>query len=113
MLQVQELNSKRPLIPADLALPSAQQEVLDTFRTAAALGARALGAYVISMASSPSDVLAAVLLQKTMAVAVRRCAPVAALACFCAFQQLWRMLRTCAAASGYRGTPTRAAAPCM
>lgn len=49
---------------------------MDTFRTAMHLGPRALGAYVISMASSPSDILAVVLLQKTAATAISRCAPI-------------------------------------
>jgi phosphoenolpyruvate carboxylase len=61
---MEELSSKRPLIPRGLDLPKQQQEVLDTFRVATGMGTRALGAYVISMASKPSDVLAVVLLQK-------------------------------------------------
>lgn len=73
--QVEELQNKRPLVPADLRLPPAQQEVMDTFRTAMLLGPKALGAYVISMASSPSDILTVVLLQKTAATTIARCAP--------------------------------------
>lgn len=72
--QVEELQNKRPLVPADLRLPPQQQEVMDTFRTAMVLGPKALGAYVISMASSPSDVLTVVLLQKTAATTIARCA---------------------------------------
>ncbi|KAF8724682.1 hypothetical protein HU200_020955 [Digitaria exilis] len=40
------------------------KEVLDTFKVAAELGSDSLGAYVISMASNASDVLAVELLQK-------------------------------------------------
>ena len=40
------------------------RDVLDTFRTAAALPGESLGAYVITMASRASDVLAVDLLQK-------------------------------------------------
>jgi phosphoenolpyruvate carboxylase len=67
-VQKEELASKRPLVPADVALPEKELEVLDTFRVAAQLGHQALGAYVISMASSPSDILAVVLLQKEAAL---------------------------------------------
>ena len=61
---MQELESRRPLIPADLPASPDVQEVLDTFRAAAAIAAGSLGAYVISMALAPSDVLAVELLQK-------------------------------------------------
>ena len=44
--------------------PDSVRDVLDTFRTAAALPAESLGAYVITMASRASDVLAVVYLQK-------------------------------------------------
>jgi len=58
---------------------SDMREVLDTFRMTAELGPRALGAYIISMASSPSDVLAVVLLQKEARVQIAAernlCAP--------------------------------------
>lgn len=63
-MQRRELVSKRPLIPPCLALDADMREVLKTFRVASDLGPRSLGAYVISMASNPSDVLAVVLLQK-------------------------------------------------
>ncbi|RAL38293.1 hypothetical protein DM860_002271 [Cuscuta australis] len=46
------------------------KEVLDTFRVAAELGSDSLGAYVISMASHASDVLAVELLQKDARLAV-------------------------------------------
>lgn len=39
------------------------QDTLRTFEVAATLGEEALGAYVISMATSPSDVLAVKLMQ--------------------------------------------------
>ncbi len=61
---LQELESRRPLIPADLPASPDVQEVLDTFRAAANIAPGSLGAYVISMALAPSDVLAVELLQK-------------------------------------------------
>ena len=45
-------------------IPPSVRDVLDTFRMASALPAESLGAYVITMASCASDVLAVVLLQK-------------------------------------------------
>ena len=59
-----ELKSKRPLIPENLPTTEDIQEVLDTFRMLAEQSIDALGAYVISMATYPSDVLAVLLLQK-------------------------------------------------
>ncbi|KAA8531705.1 hypothetical protein F0562_006578 [Nyssa sinensis] len=46
------------------------KEVLDTFRIAAQLGSDSLGAFVISMASNASDVLAVELLQKDACLAL-------------------------------------------
>lgn len=51
-----------PIPPQLLADPS-HREVLETFRTIAELGPDALGAYVISMAKTPSDILAVAFLQ--------------------------------------------------
>ncbi|KAK7343885.1 hypothetical protein VNO77_12985 [Canavalia gladiata] len=59
-----ELKGKRPLVPVSIEVPSDVKEVLDTFQIAAELGSDSLGAYVISMASNASDVLAVELLQK-------------------------------------------------
>uniref|UniRef100_A0A0D9UVX5 phosphoenolpyruvate carboxylase n=1 Tax=Leersia perrieri TaxID=77586 RepID=A0A0D9UVX5_9ORYZ len=59
-----ELKGKRPLVPPYIEVTPDVQEVLDTFRVAAELGSDSLGAYVISMASNASDVLAVELLQK-------------------------------------------------
>ena len=59
-----ELSSKRPLIPRDLPASEEVREVLDTFAMLALLPRDSLGAYVISMAHQPSDVLAVELLQK-------------------------------------------------
>lgn len=67
-VQKAELASKRPLVPIGCKFPDAEQECLETFRVAAELGRRNLGAYVISMASQPSDILAVVLLQKEAAL---------------------------------------------
>ncbi|OVA05058.1 Phosphoenolpyruvate carboxylase [Macleaya cordata] len=65
-----ELKSKRPLVPPTIEVASDVKEVLDTFRVAAELGSDSLGAYVISMASNASDVLAVELLQKDARLAV-------------------------------------------
>ncbi|KGN51545.1 phosphoenolpyruvate carboxylase 4-like isoform X1 [Cucumis sativus] len=65
-----ELKGKRPLVPPTIEVPSDVKEVLDTFRVAAELGSESLGAYVISMASNASDVLAVELLQKDARLAV-------------------------------------------
>ena len=59
-----ELSSPRPLIPWDSPFDAKDREVLDTFKTIAATPEAALGVYVISMASAPSDVLAVQLLLK-------------------------------------------------
>ncbi|CAM9448933.1 unnamed protein product [Pylaiella littoralis] len=64
-----ELQGKRPLLPrnvalADIGFDEIVQDTLGTFEVAATLGKEALGAQVISMASSPSDVLAVKLMQK-------------------------------------------------
>ena len=58
---VHELAGARPLVPPLLPLEPAEAEVWATFRTASA-EAESLGAYVISMASAPSDLLAVLLL---------------------------------------------------
>lgn len=65
-----ELKGKRPLVPPSIEVPPDVKEVLDTFRIAAILGQDSLGAYVISMASNASDVLAVELLQKDTRLAV-------------------------------------------
>jgi len=65
---VRELDSPRPLIPRDFSCDEQVREVLDTFRVMAEVGPESLGAYVISMASNPSDILAVELLQKEMGV---------------------------------------------
>ncbi|KAK0574012.1 hypothetical protein LWI29_016977 [Acer saccharum] len=65
-----ELKGKRPLVPPSIEVAPDVKEVLDTFRVAAELGSDSLGAYVISMASNASDVLAVELLQKDARLAV-------------------------------------------
>ena len=65
---IRELESRRPLIPAQLEVGDEAQEVLDTFRMLAAENPECLSAYIISMASQPSDVLAVELLQKECGV---------------------------------------------
>ncbi len=59
---LQELNSKRPLIPQDWQPSAEVQEVLDTCRVVAKTDQQALGIYIISMARQASDVLAVQLL---------------------------------------------------
>jgi len=59
-----ELQSKRPLFPMEWSCSDEVKEVLDTCQVVAKQPAAALGSYVISMASSPSDVLTVILLLK-------------------------------------------------
>lgn len=66
-----ELQTKRPLVPADMPMSDEVREVMDTCRVAARLGAASLGAYVISMAQKASDVLCVELLQKEARMQVR------------------------------------------
>ncbi|WP_130803840.1 phosphoenolpyruvate carboxylase [Acinetobacter ihumii] len=68
---IQELQSKRPLLPKHLDEPLESliqhadvKEVFATMRTLALQPPESLGAYIISMAEYPSDVLAVLLLQK-------------------------------------------------
>ena len=65
----EELASPRPLVPpelwrADADLEPAVRDVMQTLAMVARQGEGALGAYVISMATAPSDVLAVALLQQ-------------------------------------------------
>ncbi|MGH1430772.1 MAG: phosphoenolpyruvate carboxylase [Neptuniibacter sp.] len=65
---LKELQSRRPLFPKGW-MPSAEvQEVIDTCRVVANAEQSALGSYVISMASHPSDVLAVILLLREMGI---------------------------------------------
>ena len=64
----QELQGKRPLIPLDFPASDDVAVVLETFRMIARQPAEYLGAYVISMATSASDVLAVEVLQKACGV---------------------------------------------
>ncbi|KAL6999619.1 Phosphoenolpyruvate carboxylase 1 [Sarracenia purpurea var. burkii] len=59
-----ELGGKRPLFGPDLPKTDEIADVLDTFNVLAELPADCFGAYIISMATSPSDVLAVELLQR-------------------------------------------------
>tara|TARA_R110002095_G_scaffold142307_3_gene123289 strand:- start:1946 stop:4573 length:2628 start_codon:yes stop_codon:yes gene_type:complete len=61
---LQELSSKRPLLPLHWSPSDEVQEVLDTCSVIARYDRQSLGSYVISMASNPSDVLAVALLLK-------------------------------------------------
>lgn len=61
---VPELNSKRPLLPRHWEPSDETREVLETCRVAAEAPQGSIAAYVISMAKTPSDVLAVHLLLK-------------------------------------------------
>ncbi|MBD5772273.1 phosphoenolpyruvate carboxylase [Marinomonas colpomeniae] len=63
-----ELNSKRPLLPLDWETTEEVKEVVDTFKMIAQGQQNSFGSYVISMASSPSDVLAVALMLKESGV---------------------------------------------
>ena len=65
---LKELQSKRPLIPRDWQPSADVQEVLATCRVVALADPDSLGSYVISMASSPSDVLSVILLLREMGI---------------------------------------------
>ena len=61
---IRELNSKRPLLPRHYQLSEDTHEVLETCRVIADAPQGSIAAYVISMARTPSDVLAVHLLLK-------------------------------------------------
>ena len=61
---LQELTSKRPLLPLSWSPSAEVKEVLDTCAVIARHDRQSLGSYVISMAAQPSDVLAVALLLK-------------------------------------------------
>ncbi|MBK5259721.1 MAG: phosphoenolpyruvate carboxylase [Thermoanaerobaculia bacterium] len=63
------LSSAQPLIDRQLALGEEERDVIETFRAIARIHPESLGAYVITMARQPSDVLAVAVLQKEAGVA--------------------------------------------
>lgn len=63
-----ELESKRPLIPHELAEDDAVRDVLGTFRMVATMPRWAFGAYIVSTTRSASDVLLPLLLQRECGV---------------------------------------------
>jgi len=65
---VSELQNKRPLLPRCPQFSHEVNEVISTFKIIAELPRSSLGNYVISMATSASDVLSVVLLQKECGV---------------------------------------------
>lgn len=65
---LEELNNRRPLLPAHFKPSVDTAEVLATCREVAAAPAASLGSYVISMAGAASDVLAVQLLLKEAGV---------------------------------------------
>jgi phosphoenolpyruvate carboxylase len=64
-----ELRGKLPLFGSDLPMSAEVKDVLDTMRVIAELPSDCFGAYVISMATAPSDVLAVELLQRECRIA--------------------------------------------
>ena len=65
---VRELSERRPLIPHGMPVDTEVQDVFDTFREIAKAPSGSLGAYVISMATHPSDVLVVKLFQRAFGV---------------------------------------------
>ncbi|MDF1543850.1 MAG: phosphoenolpyruvate carboxylase [bacterium] len=65
---LEELKTNRSLIPKNFAPGPKEKVVWDTFEMLARQPREALGAYVISMAKEPSDVLAVLLLQQEAGV---------------------------------------------
>ncbi|XP_024375528.1 phosphoenolpyruvate carboxylase 2 isoform X4 [Physcomitrium patens] len=61
---ISELRGKRPLFGSDLPMTEEVKDVLETLRVVADLPSDCFGAYIISMATAPSDVLAVELLQR-------------------------------------------------
>ncbi|PXX99448.1 phosphoenolpyruvate carboxylase [Halomonas sp. LBP4] len=68
---LEELASRRPLIPRRWDCSTESREVIDTFRVVATEQPEALGTYIISMAAQPSDVLTVALLMKEVGGDVR------------------------------------------
>jgi len=66
---IEELESKRPLIPDEWKPDADVRETLDTFELAANSQSEGISSYIISMAKNPSDVLAVVLLLKKCGLA--------------------------------------------
>jgi phosphoenolpyruvate carboxylase len=66
---IRELEGRRPLLPHGLEPDADVADVLDTFRMLARLPPDSLGAYIITMASQASDVLAVELLQREAGIA--------------------------------------------
>jgi phosphoenolpyruvate carboxylase len=64
-----ELENPRPLIPRDLDASPEVRDVLETCSAIAGIHPESLGAYIVTMAHQPSDVLAVELLQKEAGVA--------------------------------------------
>jgi len=62
---IRELANKRPLFPTDWPMQDITQEVLATCGLIAKVDAEGITQYVISMAASPSDILAVILLLKS------------------------------------------------
>ena len=68
---VDELGSRRPLFPAAWPVGDEAREVIDTCAAIAEYDGAGVAAYVVSMASRPSDVLAVALLLKETGVRTR------------------------------------------
>lgn len=63
---LEQLRGRRPLIPRNWSCSDNTREVLETCRVVATQSGEAFGSYVISMSSSPSDILAVILLLREM-----------------------------------------------
>ncbi len=59
-----EFNSKRPLVSKNMSFDKEDNETWSTFKMISKLPKECLGAYIISMASSSSDILSVMVLQK-------------------------------------------------
>ena len=65
-----EFNSKRPLIPRNINLNREDRETWETFKMISETSKECIGAYVISMCSKVSDILAVLLLQKEAGIKI-------------------------------------------
>lgn len=65
---IKELQGRRPLLSPGMPMTSDVSEVVATFRVLSSLPSDSLGAYIISMAKSASDVLTVMLLQRECGV---------------------------------------------
>lgn len=72
---LRELNDPRSLLPVDWHPDPDTQNVIETFQMTAECGEESLGAFIISMARQPSDVLLVALFQKKLGGLKQRIVP--------------------------------------